>query len=80
MSSKSWDGRQGKRLIVFVDRAEITTKIKHGSEETRNPFVVVHISGIKNKQQQRTKTLKRTLSPKWKEVFFFEIPIMNEYA
>jgi len=72
--SKSWDSRSGKKLIVFVDRAEIITTVKHKNEETRNPFVIIHISGIKNKQQQKTTTLKHTLSPKWKEVFLFEVP------
>jgi len=74
MSSKGWDARSGKKLAVFIDRAEILTTIKHGTEETRNPFVMIHISGVKNKQQQRTRVEKHTLKPRWKEVFFFEVP------
>lgn len=78
MSSKSWDMRPGWKLTVLVKDAKLDTAKKHGGEDTRNPFVTVRMGGTKNKQQQKTPTLKRTLIPQWREVFFLEAPPFDQ--
>lgn len=74
MSSKSWDVRPGWKLTALVKDATLDTVKKHGGVETRNPFVTLRVTGIKNRQQRKTQTLKHTVAPRWKELFFFELP------
>ena len=74
MASKAWDARQGKKLVVLAEEAEIETTSSHGGEMTRNPFVLLSLEGVKSKQQQRTRVIKRTVQPRWRDVFLFEIP------